>query len=721
MDEVVRRPRPVRFGVFEVDLCSGELRKHGLKIKLQEQPFQILAMLLERPGEVVTREGLRRKLWPEDTFVDFDNSLNTGINKIREALGDSADNPRFVETLPRRGYRFIAPVDVGAGLVPAQGRPQGAPLRVRWGLGLAAGLTAAVALAVAAWFWVRPAPRPAPPEAPLTAVPLTAYPGFEEFPSFSPDGTQVAFSWNGENEDNFDIYVKVVGSEPPLRLTTNPAREFSPAWSPDGRWVASGRVLPGNRYAVVLIPPTGGPERVLTELNSPADLQATFNVQPPFLAWSPDSTWLAMVAEESPGAGPAALYSYSLANGESRRLTSPPGSIEGDGSPAFSPDGRTLAFCRQTSFSTGALYLLGLTRGLKRLADPTLLTAYNWWPTGLTWTTDGRSLVLSSFVGVEPRLWRVDASGGRSPLRLYSGGVVSHPAIPRRGNRLAYAETILEADIWRMEMPSSGRKASPPLKLISSTRLDCCPQFSPDGKKVVFISGRSGTWEAWICDSDGSNPLQVTSYGGAEISPPQWSPDGSRLTFAANPEGRYEIFIVDANGGSPKRLNSGAGGADNPSWSRDGRWIFYDILDVANRGIWKVPAEGGPPVPATSEYWAAMEAPQGDWIYVRQTTPAGFCLWRVPSKGGEPQKVLESLSGHLNYALVKGGIFYIPRSDPQSGYSLQFLNTVTGSIERIASFDKPVYGISVSPDRRWILFAQIEQLGSDLMLVESFR
>ena len=119
MDEADRHPRPVRFGVFEVDLRSGEVRKHGLKIKLQEQPFQILAMLLERPGEVVTREELRKKLWPEDTFVDFDNSLNTGINKIREALGDSADNPRFVETLPRRGYRFIYPVDVGAGLRPA--------------------------------------------------------------------------------------------------------------------------------------------------------------------------------------------------------------------------------------------------------------------------------------------------------------------------------------------------------------------------------------------------------------------------------------------------------------------------------------------------------------------------------------------------------------------------------------------------------------------------
>lgn len=108
MDTVTNQGHLIRFGAFEVDLRAGELRKQGARVKLQEQPFQILAMLLENPGEVVTREDLRKRLWPDDTFVDFDHSLSTAINKIREALGDSAESPRFVETVPRRGYRFIA-------------------------------------------------------------------------------------------------------------------------------------------------------------------------------------------------------------------------------------------------------------------------------------------------------------------------------------------------------------------------------------------------------------------------------------------------------------------------------------------------------------------------------------------------------------------------------------------------------------------------------------
>src|SRR5215510_2321666 len=121
MEKTDSTRRLVCFGVFEVDLRAGELRKNGVKIKLQEQPFQILAMLLERPGEIVKREELQQKLWSNDTFVDFDNGLNKAINKIREALGDSADNPRFVETMARRGYRFIAPVEcVSRGSYPGQ-------------------------------------------------------------------------------------------------------------------------------------------------------------------------------------------------------------------------------------------------------------------------------------------------------------------------------------------------------------------------------------------------------------------------------------------------------------------------------------------------------------------------------------------------------------------------------------------------------------------------
>src|SRR2546425_2139112 len=127
MEETKRQFLPIRFGIFEVDLQAGELRRQGYKVKLQEQPFQVLVMLLERPGEVVTREELQKKLWPADTFVDFERGLNRAINKLREALGDDADSPRFIETLPRRGYRFLAAGEPAGAKLPLRPSPKPPP------------------------------------------------------------------------------------------------------------------------------------------------------------------------------------------------------------------------------------------------------------------------------------------------------------------------------------------------------------------------------------------------------------------------------------------------------------------------------------------------------------------------------------------------------------------------------------------------------------------
>ena len=185
MEEVVNSARIVRFGVFEVDLRTRELRKNGLKIKLQEQPFQVLAMLLQRPGDVVTREELQKAVWPADTFVDFDRGLNKAINKIREALGDKPDNPRFVETLPRRGYRFVYLLDTravgepspgpanagppsprGRGTVTAEDRSNLGAVRepvlgTQWGLRAAALLVMGVVGLGVVWFiWNRSRPQP---------------------------------------------------------------------------------------------------------------------------------------------------------------------------------------------------------------------------------------------------------------------------------------------------------------------------------------------------------------------------------------------------------------------------------------------------------------------------------------------------------------------------------------------------------------------------------
>ncbi len=270
----------VQFGTFELDLKAGQVRKSGVLLKLRPQPFRVLTLLAGRTGEVVTREEIQKEIWSHDTVVDFDQGLNFCIRQIRAVLGDDADSPRFIETVPRRGYRFLVPV-TGNGAAP---EPQPvvveAPRRWPW---VAAAAVAVVA--VVAWF-IRP--TPAPPA--WRAVPLTSYPGIERDPALSPDGNQVAFAWNGEEQDTFDIYVKLIGGGAPLRLTTNPAQDGSPAWSPDGRTIAFLRQRGSDHAELLLIPALGGAEHKLAETRS--------DFRFPSLAWSPDGRWLAVSHRE---------------------------------------------------------------------------------------------------------------------------------------------------------------------------------------------------------------------------------------------------------------------------------------------------------------------------------------------------------------------------------------------------------------------------------------
>ena len=255
-------PRIVRFEDYQADLQTGELRKNGKKIRLSGQPFQILALLLEKPGELITREELRARLWPDEVFVDFDHSLNAAVNKLREALCDSSNEVRFIETLPKRGYRFIATLDLP--VVP----PGPEPPKPRWWKHKVA-IAAATCLGVAGLLYPRIAVQIERlwrlyELQHLTIAPLTALPGNVMSPTFSPDGSQVAFGWDGEsNGQGFDLYVKVIGSGKPLRLTYHPADRLSAAWSPDGRSIAIARVAGEEDSGIYLIPPTGGPERKL--------------------------------------------------------------------------------------------------------------------------------------------------------------------------------------------------------------------------------------------------------------------------------------------------------------------------------------------------------------------------------------------------------------------------------------------------------------------------
>ena len=234
MEQAVHSPRLVRFETFEVDVRAGELRKAGVRLKLPGQPFQVLAILLERPGEVVTREELQKRLWP-DTFVDVDHNLNTAINKIREVLGDSAESPRFVETLPRRGYRFVAPVEGTQTTEVPGGSGVRQESRMPWVRRTSILFVVLVLLAAVGFFIYRRLQSPAS-LAQRTLTRLTFDDGLQIGATWSPDGRFIAYSSNRGGK--FDIWVQQVSGGDPVQITKGPGHNWQPDWSPDGKYIA---------------------------------------------------------------------------------------------------------------------------------------------------------------------------------------------------------------------------------------------------------------------------------------------------------------------------------------------------------------------------------------------------------------------------------------------------------------------------------------------------
>lgn len=301
-------------------------------------------------------------------------------------------------------------------------------------------------------------------ESTLTAVPFSTYPGFQGTPTFSPDGNQVEFSWDGEKRDNFDIYVKLIGTGgPPLRLTSNPAYDYGPAWSPDGRFIAFLRDLSREKSAVLVIPALGGPERKIGEIFDNPNIA----VPSPRLAWSPDGKWVVVSDRNSPK-HPFALVLLSVETGEKHGLTSPSAQVLVDGGPAFSPNGRALAFSRWTDDHIGDLYLLNLSGSPgdpKPSGEARRITFENRGAESPAWTANGREIIFSEYGG---GIWRLDAQSKgpdtRSRQITSLGGNVRGLALSSRGQRLAYEHRIFQSNIWRAAVnglddgPSSGGK-----------------------------------------------------------------------------------------------------------------------------------------------------------------------------------------------------------------------------------------------------------------------
>jgi Tol biopolymer transport system component/DNA-binding winged helix-turn-helix (wHTH) protein len=709
------RPKRIAFENFEVDMRSGEIRKNGIRIRLQAQPFQLLALLLVNPGEVVSREEICRDLWPGDTFVDFDHSLAAAVNKIREALCDAADNPKYIETIPKRGYRFIATIRPEPPVVMALPDVQefvelapapAAKAKTRWKLAIglvAVALTVAAAISFA-WMSRKPVDLP-----PMTLVPFTSYPGLETAPSFSPDGSRISFSWdsgsgNGSGRPRYDLYVKAIGSETLLRLTKHPSDWISSTWSPDGTQIAFHR-LDVHGSGIYLVPALGGPERKLIATRTPENYAAP-------LSWSPDGKWIAYSDLGADGEEGGRGYLMNVETLESHEFPHNP-SCRHEGALTFSHGGQELSMI--CAHNIGSFeYLVTDLQGKSRRSVATL-------PNLLTmpvWSGDDKFLIVSVVNARGYEFEELPLRGGE--VRTLSATPGDWPAVSLDGRKLAISVSENHINIWRKDLRHPEISA---VQVYTSTLQQNNAQYSPDGKHVAFASARSGTWSVWVADTDGSNLVQISQEGIA--GHPRWSPDSQKIAFdLLEPSRLSSAYTADISDRVAHKLKTNIRESVEPFWSHDGKWIYFRGFEGISRQLYRCPAEGGHAtlLAASLDILVPIESADGKVLYFpSRYEDANIMMLALDHPGATPQEVsgMPKISDEYQWTLVQDGIYFTPQDRPRS---ICFFNFATRKTREIFTADKDLaQGMSISPDGRYMLYSQIDENNANIMLVNNFR
>ena len=539
--------RIVRFSTFEVNLHTGELRKRGQKVKLQEQPLQVLAALLERPGELVTREELRNKLWPADTFVDFDHSLNAAVKRLREALGDSVETPIFIETLARRGYRFIGNIEVPAAspnLSELKSPPSAHRARARkWQFGGAVLAVVVVAGAVAGWLTWRSASRPSPQVSPtLQRLTTNAAEHWVIASAISPDGKYLAYS------DKTGTYLRLLSTGELHSLVPKVSDVTSLGWFPDSSQVLASWSTPPGKKSLRAVSILGGNARELSDEGwSPAV--------------SPDGSQIVFLKGADFADMGHEIWVMRANGSDQRKLVS---FSEGQlASPVWSPDGRWIAYVRHKP-EPNAEETIDLFN-LKQGASKVLLSqqAVEGW--GMTWLSDGRLVYAID----EPppsqnssNYWvaRIDLSSGRfvgTAARITSGdGFVVKPSVTADSKHLVFSRVKPQADVYISEFSAKGPRLSAPRQLTFDEANDLPFDWTIDNQSVLFISDRTGTSNIFRQRIDATSAEMLVADQEEKSPICRLTPDGSQILYSVptNPNDNsapVRLMRVPLNGGPP--------------------------------------------------------------------------------------------------------------------------------------------------------------------------
>lgn len=531
--------------------------------------------------------------------------------------------------------------------------------------------------------------------------PLTAFPGLELFPVLSPDGSMVAFSWAGENpvEGNpLDIYVMKVRNGSPVRLTNLPGSEGYPAWSPDGTEIAFYSDAM-SEHAICTVPVLGGSIRRMTSVEATAY----------GLDWSPDGRTIVYAAEDASGAI-SRIHLLSLETLSRRDLPSPPPHCPGDIEPAFSPDGRAVAFIRINELQGRDAYLVSTEGGEARKVDMGGKRV-----SGVAWLSQ-KELIISAASRSDYGLWRAPVDFGE-PTRLpMPEGRMQRVSTARVGRGLAYEKLSFVRNIWCMDVSRMGEFRRRPGPLIASTLRDSEPVFSPDGRSIAFVSDRSGAPEIWIADTDGGNQHRLTDHQATQMTRPRWSPDGSQIAYSCNADGPSSIYVAQVQAQVARKLLPG-GPQILACWSRHGDDLYYLVDAAGGWEVWRVHPDGsGSRRISEAGYTIIDETTDGKGLLCLKAGEPG--IWRLPVDGGERSLVVseDRCRGWREIIAANDGLYFL-RQERESS-TLGFYDYAIARSDSLASLDWYAASPAFSPDRSMLLYDCKGKIEIDLMVAE---
>ena len=688
--------RVYQFADVRVDAARFQVLRAGVPLELEPKALEVLLFLIERRERMVLKEELLDGVW-RDTFVT-PNALTRVIAQLRKALGDDAQEARVIETVPRKGYRFLPDVSFPAARVPSATKPPESTAAARtmplssapslWRMTVP--LLAGAFLALTGWTWLRSS---APAPLALTdLVQLTTAAGYEADPALSPDGRRLAYTaeQNGFNE----IYVRPLGEGKPIQVTTDGGQNIGAVWSPDGERLAYHSRARGG---VWMVPASGGVSEQVTAVGS----------EP---AWSPDGSILAFSTYQGALAERAEIMVVPVAGGVARPVTRPGSPRGGHRGPAWSHDGRRLAFYSFDGTEGSSLWIAPAAGG-----EPTRVAAHVM-PNQTAFTPDDRDLCWSGTgPSVNVGIWcvRIDQAAPSPPVAVLQGVTgISGLSIARDGT-IAYAVGRAESDLWSLPLSATGQPSGDPVPLTRDTSRNTYPTFSPDGRRLAFLSWRPGSpSDLWLMNMQ-TQASELIAPGKDDEFFPTWMPDNRRVLTAIGRGPVRRMVRVDIDTRRAEDVQGLPAQMANLALSPDGRDLAYHVTNEGG-GVtaWRVPATGGQPVrltpPDRSAGYPAW-SPDGRRIALEVDDGGTTQIWVVNRDATDFRKVTSSPGQHWPHSWAPDNERIVYAGERDGVWNVWTVSTATGLTQQLTRFTKPngyVRYPAWSPQNDCIVFEQ---------------